>query len=1142
MAGSFVSTGSYSNLTRLELEQLRKADFFAGSKALTVGDSALPPEGVVGPGNINAEPYLTGPNVLLTDVYSVTPPTQPGPGLTTLTQVGLAVSSQNFPSVSASPYLAGIFTVTNADATVLCFESQVGSLVAGNLVEFEIQPGVVYTVTDVTGGPITISPPYSGTTGDTSGRLVSETVTWYGPSIIVRGLTGYASTGGNWEDTHLLVDYVSAGVQVGDILLIKPGTLGGHNAYAVGTISFPPGSNVLVVDNIYTEGGGSSFTVDTSSETSGYLIVRPNAVHLFAVPGSGPTGSEQTFLTVNPIILLGSFHVTQGSATVPTTVDQTAGTQLVLPGTAVSFGPEPGVYYTVNTVTSAHITLTTTYKGPTTFITTAQVSLHNTVSPTVDQINAGRIQNLVPAQYALNSSVDRSDAVFDAPAPRLSLDLLGYRVVLYTANNISGSAASITVSGPTVTVSGLSGMTPNDIGRGLTITGAATTANNGTFTIRTWLTASSVTIEEVVGAATDANNGTIGWSKSGPNLANPVAVLNPVIDPSIPSTDQRFTIDYKAGDIRFSCAPQLGGQIKVANGTNATTGRLDLYAVYWAVDVAATEGSAQSLYGLASNNETLTPPSSIYFDATTGSWVVNSNLAVTNDLVAETATVTNLVVTPIQSAPFPAPSMLAAGNNDLSLQFTGPLVGTFNPTTSSPNVSTSISQVGTIFPQSVISFASQPNIYYTVESVSSSGIVLTGNFTGTSGVTTATAGLFWGYGPATWAAMSAVTNLQPQNNWSDYSPGPPSSRATSTAHRTLHDSLECSVDRVSNTWIVSAYTPTSGTTSLYFLTGADLTATFLCSAVTNAVPTGRVVGSAGDVWIAAFTGNTVSTWFYPAGSPVGGTMTSESVDTVTNASDAKLTHVGTNVIGAWGSSTAHDSQLVQVGTPTSTVGLSPTGVVSTWILESSGTLAVAIPYSAAPTRVFTSPDGISWTSATPGSIGAGDDPLALTWNSCSATMGAYHLQLGKPQLLHLPGCVNLDPHSLDSRRSRLPQPSSPRCRRWEASGSLVPASSTGRPSTLTCSTSLDGITWYSTTNSIYSEAGPLPGLAASPSALVMFHVASLSSAFDTAPTILAGHPSHQPACVPPKRCTATLHTRVSRLSGTQLVSESELFR
>ena len=67
MAGSFTSTGSYSNLTRLELEQLRRADFTAGGKALTVGDSALAPEGVVGKGDPAAEPFYTGPTVNLDD-------------------------------------------------------------------------------------------------------------------------------------------------------------------------------------------------------------------------------------------------------------------------------------------------------------------------------------------------------------------------------------------------------------------------------------------------------------------------------------------------------------------------------------------------------------------------------------------------------------------------------------------------------------------------------------------------------------------------------------------------------------------------------------------------------------------------------------------------------------------------------------------------------------------------------------------------------------------------------------------------------------------------------------------------------------------------------------------------------------------
>ena len=51
MAGTFTVTGNvYSNLTKLEQEQLRKADFSSGGKALTVGDG----EGTVGVGSLNA--------------------------------------------------------------------------------------------------------------------------------------------------------------------------------------------------------------------------------------------------------------------------------------------------------------------------------------------------------------------------------------------------------------------------------------------------------------------------------------------------------------------------------------------------------------------------------------------------------------------------------------------------------------------------------------------------------------------------------------------------------------------------------------------------------------------------------------------------------------------------------------------------------------------------------------------------------------------------------------------------------------------------------------------------------------------------------------------------------------------------------
>jgi hypothetical protein len=404
MAGTFTSTGTYSNLTRLELEQLRRADFLTGGKALTVGDSDLPPEGVVGKGDINAEPYLSGLSVLLDDVYGITPPLQPGPGLSTLTQVA---------------------------------------------------------------------------------NVPSETVHWFGPTYIQDGTSGAATATNVWTDTAATPIF-TANVQVGDILLIKPKNAPTDlNTNCVGTVSAVTATS-LTLSNINNPTNGATTQLSTLSGGTDhfeYLIVRPSAVQLFAVPGSGATGSEQTFM-------------------------------MVVPGS----------------------------------------TLHNTVAPTVDQINNDRIPGIVPAQYSLNSTVDRSDAVYDSPGPRQSLDLLGYRVVLYPDNGLG----------------------------------------------------------------------------TGPNLAAPITAVDPVISTSIPITDQRMTIDYKAGIVRFSCEPSLGGQIKVAGGVNATTGRMNLYATFWAVDQTLTQGAARSLYAVRSTNVQPFAPGKIGWFSTINGWSIGSSSAFNN--------------------------------------------------------------------------------------------------------------------------------------------------------------------------------------------------------------------------------------------------------------------------------------------------------------------------------------------------------------------------------------------------------------------------------------------------------------------------------------------------------------------------------
>lgn len=81
----------------------------------------------------------------------------------------------------------------------------------------------------------------------------------------------------------------------------------------------------------------------------------------------------------------------------------------------------------------------------------------------------------------------------------------------------TGAAASITtVSSGIATVTGLTGMSAQSVGRFLTITGAASGANNGTFLIAAYTSATEVNISNGSAVASDANNGSIVWSERGP--------------------------------------------------------------------------------------------------------------------------------------------------------------------------------------------------------------------------------------------------------------------------------------------------------------------------------------------------------------------------------------------------------------------------------------------------------------------------------------------------------------------------------------------------------------------------------------------------------------------------------------------------
>lgn len=88
-----------------------------------------------------------------------------------------------------------------------------------------------------------------------------------------------------------------------------------------------------------------------------------------------------------------------------------------------------------------------------------------------------------------------------------------------------GSTASITsVTSGIVTITGLANMTANAVGKNIKISGAATVANNGSFLITSFISASSVTYVNASAVAPDGNNGAISWVEPNNININGIAV------------------------------------------------------------------------------------------------------------------------------------------------------------------------------------------------------------------------------------------------------------------------------------------------------------------------------------------------------------------------------------------------------------------------------------------------------------------------------------------------------------------------------------------------------------------------------------------------------------------------------------------
>lgn len=119
-----------------------------------------------------------------------------------------------------------------------------------------------------------------------------------------------------------------------------------------------------------------------------------------------------------------------------------------------------------------------------------------------------------PRQNALDQALDIAGSFTQTQTMTESEEPAGYGAPIAGQ---TGAAASVTAFGAGVsTITGLTGMSAQSVGRFLTVSGAASGGNNGTFLIVTFNSATSVDISNPSGVAPDANNGALSWTERNP--------------------------------------------------------------------------------------------------------------------------------------------------------------------------------------------------------------------------------------------------------------------------------------------------------------------------------------------------------------------------------------------------------------------------------------------------------------------------------------------------------------------------------------------------------------------------------------------------------------------------------------------------
>lgn len=275
--------------------------------------------------------------------------------------------------------LPGSFVLTNGSVVVPTSENQIPSLVPNDTIQFLAQLGVDYTVAGVSTTAITLLAPFAGRNVDSPAvKLAPAPITraaLYSTSPLDTG--GFATTpavpAGSGARTVRVTYFDSDGNGPFNVTTTLTGRRPAQIALVGGSIDIA----VITDFRLMTLGGfANSVGQITISELSADVpAVNSNRT---AQDFLGPLTDEAQLLLSNAIIymppsffavaqqeastpeLVGNFFVSTGSPSVPTTADQTAA---LAAGNTIEFAAQPGVDYTVQTVSAKIVTLTAQYTG-----------------------------------------------------------------------------------------------------------------------------------------------------------------------------------------------------------------------------------------------------------------------------------------------------------------------------------------------------------------------------------------------------------------------------------------------------------------------------------------------------------------------------------------------------------------------------------------------------------------------------------------------------------------------------------------------------------------------------------------------------------------------------------------------------------